>query len=327
MGIPRRQTLTWFLAAMLSQLVAGMAVQAQQSQTAQLPTSSSSMTSGDTSSSDSGFTAPAFNSGVSWIDSAFPQTQLRILGDFGFDAVKPQRAEFIWAQGIAPGTPGPPLPETRLAQQQLSTYAEMAFEGWVSVFLETPYVWMNPENNANTSGYGDMNAGFKLMAYGDENLQLTLQLRAYFPTGTAAELGTHHYTLEPALLGHYNLMNCLQLEGEFRYWAPIGGTDFAGNMIRYGFGVSYGQRSANEIWLMPVAEVVGWTVLSGKTYEWDSPTTYSIQDAAGTTIINAMVGLRIGFGNQFDIYAGYGRGLTSEKWFQDNVRVELRIFF
>ena len=164
-------------------------------------------------------------------------------------------------------------------------------------------------------------------AYGDDNLQLTLQMRAFFPTGTAAELGTHHYTLEPALLGHYNLMNCLQLEGEFRYWAPIGGTDFAGNMIRYGFGVSYGQRSANEIWLMPVVEVVGWTVLSGKTFVVDGPTSYSIQDAGGTTIINAMAGLRIGFGNQFEIYAGYGRGLTSEKWFQDNIRVELRIFF
>jgi len=276
---------------------------------------------------DAATTSVPFNSGVSWIDNAFPQSQVRIRADFLYDSLSPQRSEYIWAQGILPGTPGPARLETKLDTQELTSYIEYAIGGIFSVFLETPYVWMNPDANANTSGFGDTNAGFKFMVYPGQDLQLSLQLRAYFPTGAGAELGTHHYTLEPALLGHYNLLDVLQIEGELRYWAPIGGTDFAGDMVRYGLGLSYGQRSPTDIWLMPVVELVGWTVISGQSYVPTGPTTYMIQNAAGSTILNAYAGVRFGLGNQFDFYAGYGRGLTGDQWYRDNIRVEFRFLF
>jgi hypothetical protein len=307
-------------------LLAGCWLAGPASAPAQVATTIPSWT-GQSQSTPTDPATPTFNSGVSWIDSAFPQSQVRVRGDFLFDSLSPQRAEYIWAKGIVPGAPGPSQLETKLDSQQVSSYIELAMGGFFSVFLETPYVWMNPNVNANVSGFGDTNAGLKFMAYAGQDLQLTAQLRAYFPTGRDAELGTHHYTLEPALLGHYNLLDMLQIEGEFRFWAPIGGTDFAGDMLRYGLGVSYGQRSPSDIWLMPVVELVGWTVLSGQTYVPTGPTTYVTQSAAGTTILNAYAGLRFGLGNQFDFYAGYGRGLTSEQWYRDNIRVEFRFLF
>lgn len=268
-----------------------------------------------------------FNSAVSWIDSVYPQSQVRIRGDFLYDSVQPQRAEYIWAQGGLPGTPGPSLRETKLDTQEVETYVEFAFGGVFSIFLETPYVFMNPSVNPSTNGIGDTNAGFKWMFLPGQDLQLSLQLRAYFPTGLQAELGTHHYTLEPALLGHYNLLGLLQIEGELRFWAPIGGTEFAGDIVRYGLGLSYGQRSASDIWLMPVVEVIGWTVLSGETYAEIGPNPFAAQSAAGATIVNAYAGLRLGLGSQFDFYAGYGRGLTGDQWYRDNFRLEFRFLF
>ena len=212
-----------------------------------------------------------FNSAVSWMDSAYPQSQVRIRGDFLYDSIQPQRAEYIWAQGGSPGTPGPPKLETKLDTQEVETYLELALGGVFSIFLESPYVWMNPSVNPNSNGVGDTNAGFKWMFLPGQDLQLSLQLRAYFPTGLQAELGTHHYTLEPALLGHYNLLGLLQIEGELRYWAPIGGTDFSGDIIRYGLGLSYGQRSASDIWLMPVVEVHRLDGAVGRDVRGDRP--------------------------------------------------------
>ncbi len=54
------------------------------------------------------------------------------------------------------------------------------------------------------------------------------------------------------------------------------------------------------------------------------------------TVVNAKVGVRIGFGalalgspypTRSDLYVGYGRSLTGEVWYKNLVRVEYRMFY
>jgi hypothetical protein len=272
-------------------------------------------------------TPPEFTSAVSLIDNIFPRTQVRMRADVGLHANRPQRAEYIWAKGGFPNTPGPPKAETNVSYQELSSYIEYAVGPWFSFFLEAPTKWVNPTVNNNASGYGDTNVGFKFLTYAGDDLQFTFQLRAYLPTGTKDPvLGTQHMSLEPALLGHYQIVPGLQLEGEVRYWVPMSGTDFSGDVLRYGLGISYGGRGANEMWVMPVLEAVGWTVLSGKTFVPGGPT-FTIEDATGDTIVNVQAGVRWGYGERTDVYAGYGRGVSGDKWFRDFFRLEIRYLF
>src|SRR5262249_10273644 len=117
------------------------------------------------------------------------------------------------------------------------------------------------------------------------------------------------------------------LEGELRAWVPIGGTSFAGNIVRYGIAASYRLPVRESLWVAPVAELVGWTVLDGMETAVAAPGVFAIQDAAGDRSVNAKVGLRTGCGDRGSFSGGYGRPLTGEVWYKNTVRVELRLTY
>jgi hypothetical protein len=120
----------------------------------------------------------------------------------------------------------------------------------------------------------------------------------------------------------------LCFEGELRYWVPIDGTDVAGDIIRYGVGLHYGLIKSCDWGITPVAEVVGWTVLDGKANQVNSlGQVVAVEDAAGDTIVNAKLGLRIRFSDLGDLYTGYGRPLTGDRWYENIFRLELRLFY
>jgi hypothetical protein len=266
-------------------------------------------------------------SSVGYIDSALPMTQLRLRFDAAYGSNSPSRAEFFYPQGGFAGARGPQLPERNVDYQEQSTYLEWAYKGTFSAFVEVPVRWVNPDNNPDEGGLGDVNAGFKWAFYASPCLTTTFQFRTYFPSATADALGTGHYSLEPALLFNYRAADFLTFEGEFRDWIPLGGTDFAGNVTRYGIGVGFGQREDDNYWVIPVVEFVGWTVLSGKESLYVSPSQSIVRSASGETIVNVKAGLRFGFGDLFDIYLGYGRALTGDVWYTDIARAEMRIHF
>jgi serine/threonine protein kinase len=223
---------------------------------------------------------------------------------------------------------GLPTPEPRIDYQDLSSYLELAAKERLSGFVELPWRFLNPEVNANANGLADMNAGFKYAFLYGNNGVATFQLRAYIPTGDASRgLGNHHVSLEPAFLFFKPLTERLGLEGEFRYWVPIDGTDFAGDLIRYGVGVHYDIWRNCGLTLSPVAEFVGWIVLSGKESAVTPSGVVLVEDAAGDTIVNAKLGLRLHVGDVGDFYAGYGRSLTGDRWYENTWRVEFRVFF
>jgi hypothetical protein len=272
--------------------------------------------------------ASGAGSSVGYIDPALPMNQLRLRYDSAYDNRRPNRAEFFYARG-APLGPGLPLPEKSVDYQEVMGLIEYAPDEMTSVFVEFPCRFLNPEVNADHAGFGDMNAGLKRVLLGcPAESALTFQFRTWIPTGDAGKgLGNDHVSLEPALLFCQKVDECLTVEGELRYWIPIDGTDFAGDIVRYGIGASYLMMNSGCLQVRPVVEVVGWTVMDGAQTVVSPFNVATIEDAAGDTIVNAKVGVRATMNGSIDLYAGYGRPLTGDRWYDNVLRFELRLRF
>lgn len=273
---------------------------------------------------DSGFSVR--ESTVGYIDNALIGNQLRLRYETAYDFTRPTRAEFFYARS-SPG-PGFPFAERSLDYQDVSLYGEAALGNCLSVFVEAPFRWLNPEVNDNTSGLSDMNAGFKLALWNDGDCLATFQFRSYFPTGDASRgLGNDHLTLEPGLLLFARLGDRCCAEAELKLWIPIDGTeDFAGEVVRYGVGVSYDLDPCSRCRVRPVVEVVGWTVLDGRVAVVPPVGAATIEDASGDTIVNLKLGVRFNLTDTIDAYVGYGRALTGDTWYEDVIRGEVRVF-
>jgi hypothetical protein len=283
---------------------------------------------------------------VGYLDSAIPMNMLRIRYDAAYDNNRPDRAEFFYPKcgcfatlpptnpNYDPRAPGPPKAETNVDYQELTSYLEYAPVERFSAFIEVPVRFINPTENENQTGIGDINFGAKFAFLYDPGRVATVQLRFFAPSGDGFfGLGTDHWTVEPSFLYYRKLTDKLTLEAELSDYIPFGGEPdgFAGNVLRYGVGISYLAYQGRLLRVTPVLETVGWTVLSGKELASDG----SVLNASGDEIVNLKLGARIGCGeaagggvlNQSDIYIGYGRALTGDVWYKDIVRFELRLRF
>jgi hypothetical protein len=284
------------------------------------------VTSAGTGGPSSTANAPEYESAVSFIDSAIPMTQVKLLIEGNYGDHRPTRAEYIFPKSGVAGSPGWQTPETNVDWQQLTSYIEIAYQGMISGFIELPTRWVNPAVNDNDWGMADIQAGFKVAALNSPGFTTTLEVRGTIPTRSGPGLGSLHYSVEPGVLIYLRPMETITIEGELRYWLPLSGSDFAGDIARYGVGVSFGQRSYEALWFTPVIEVVGWTVLGGKEMA-PTPEGFVIRGASGETIVNGMAGVRFGFGDMGDIYAGYGRSFSGEAWQHELWRLEFRVKF
>jgi hypothetical protein len=294
-----------------------------------------------------------------------------------------------------PKARGPNFLFKSLSYQELAPYLEFAFTRRMSMFVDLPTRFIQthglledpdnsrqpagpnvgkffpeprppggenhealPVNGLKTSGFSDMNAGFKYALIADPNRFLTFQFRTYIPTGDPGlGLGTGHVSLEPGLLLYQRLTSRWVFQGQFRDWIPIGGSrstadptftvgnnlspdtgkHFDGNILIYGLGTGYDVIQRGNFRITPIGEVVGWTVLNGlesiaagnfgAPAGIDLPTTHGVHEVAGTTIINLKFGIRTSFWNGHSLYVGYGHAVTGARWYKDIVRVEYRWFF
>jgi hypothetical protein len=275
-----------------------------------------------------------------YIDSALPVNGVRLRGDFAYDNNRPDRASFFYPKCgcfMTRDAKGPVLPERSVDYQEVTAQVEAKLAPRFSVFGEVPVRFINPEVNANTSGLGDVNFGFKYAAVLTDTRILTFQLRTITPSGDGVKgLGSENWWVEPGVLWQTQTTDRLVLFGELRDAIPVSRTsDFAGNVLRYGVGAGYALYSGPRARVYSVNELVGWTVLSGKESSPDIPTPDTTQSARGDTIVNLKTGVRIGFGpvtapgvlGRSDLYVGYGRALTGEVWYKDMFRLEYRIRF
>jgi hypothetical protein len=232
--------------------------------------------------------------------------------------------------------------ENRIDYQELSPYFEYAATRNFSTFIEVPARFLNPSMVPNYYGFSDINAGFKYAFVAEANRYYTFQLRGYLPTGAADRgLGTGHVTLEPALLVFQRLTDRLYFDGELRDWIPISGSNFAGNVIRYGTALTYNLVLTEHFRVAPVNEIVGWSILGGK--ETTPPDLNhihgSIANVGGQAIVNEMIGLRFGVGNygapgggsalndRHSLGVSYGRCITGDHWYKDVVLAEYNFWF
>jgi hypothetical protein len=275
-----------------------------------------------------GTTGPTVSdSSVGYIDPAIPGNVFRFRFDAANEDRRPTRAEFFYPKG-APSGPGLPDPQPRVNFQELSAYLELAASERLSAFVNLPVRFLEPAKNGDHAGFSDLDAGFKFAFLRAEDQVATFQLRTYAPTGDSRRgLGTHHTSLEPAILLYERLSDRLGLESELRLWVPVGGTDFAGEIVRYGIGLHYDLFRTEHCTFTPVMEFIGWTVLDGKESGVLPSGGTFIEDAAGQTIINAKLGMRVKLEDWADFYVGYGRPLTGDRWYENIVRVELRLLF
>jgi hypothetical protein len=253
------------------------------------------------------------SSNVGYIDNAIPGNILFLRADASNDINRPDRAQYIYFKS-----------DSRVNNQDLYQYAEAAFGNQLSAFVQVNEHFVDPTTSANDKGIGDTVAGFKwAFLYSDEQVA-TFQLKTYFPTGDPNRfLGAGHASIEPGLLLFQRLTDQLTFEGQFRGWIPVDNSDQSGSILEYGAGLGYRVFQTEQCHVTPVVEFVGWTVLGGK----ESGATGISQDAAGDTIINAKMGVRLGFGRFGDFYAGYGRALTGDVWYKNTGRLEYRLTF
>lgn len=275
-----------------------------------------------------GTTKPAVrDTNVGYIDPAIPGDVFRLRVDGAYDNLRPSRNEYFWAAG-SPFGRGPSTPETSVNYQDVFAYVETLLGPGLSAFVNVPVRFLDPVQNPNVIGLADLDAGVKYAFVDEENLVATFQFRTYAPSGDFNQgLGNGHVTLEPALLVYMPVDDRWGLEGELRDWIPIGGSDFAGNIVRYGIGVHYDLVRVESFRLSPVAEFVGWTALDGKVSIPETSGVPHIEDTAGTTIVNAKIGARLKFDGPADLYVGYGVPLTGDSWYLNTFRVELRFFY
>ncbi len=297
-----------------------------------------------------------------YIDSAVVTTQFRLRFDAAFDGDRADRAEFFYGkcacftQLFGQAGAGSPGPAGDLDFQEVEAAFEWAlpqFDGRFSLFVEVPLRWIDvtlPGPEVSESGLGDLRLGFKWALVATEKRFWTLQLRAYLPTGDAKDgLGTDHASIEPGVLA-YREWGRWSLQAELRLWLPLDGSpdpvtivpdtsvlvngtrsvlvaddpvdndDFAGEVVRAGIGISREYSLAAGIKLAPVVEVVGWEVLDG----FATPPVGVPPEEAAATILNLKVGLRITGRGGRSIYAGYGKALTDDLWYDAIWRFEYR---
>jgi hypothetical protein len=146
-------------------------------------------------------------------------------------------------------------------------------------------------------------------------------------------LGTGHYSVEPSLLYYRRLSDRTTLESQVGDWHPTGGSTskgitkagsgkFAGDVAFYGLGVSHVVYESARFKLVPVAELVGWHVVSG--YQ---TTDAGATNARGTDIVNLKAGARLIVDEHSSFYAGFGQALTRQVWYEHLARVEYRYSF
>lgn len=282
-----------------------------------------------------------------YLDNPIVGTWFRVRYDNGNNNVRPDRAEFFYAKCGALGGPGPTNANGEIANkvdfQDFSPYFEYQFASSWSAFAEVPVRWVDinfPSDTATNGGLADMNAGLKWEILATRKRYWTMQFKTYAPTGNAAAgLGTRHVSLEPGLLWLRRLGQMSYFQGEVRYWIPIGGTDFAGSVIRYGLGFGYDLLqcgpdhgplnpyvSTSGLRITSVTEAVGWTVFSGQEAFNDDQGNPVTASAAGDTIVNIKQGVRATVGCR-SVYVGWGHALTGDTWYSDLFRLEYRRMF
>lgn len=261
------------------------------------------------------------------IEPTQPTNFMMVRWDSGFGLRTPDRAEYFFSKpGKGPDN-GVVNPINSIDYQDLRFITESGTD-IMSVQTEIPVRFIEPDSGPSNSGLGDMRVTTKTRLVNGKKWQVTQIFGSYFNTGKSTKgVGTGHISLEPGVLARYELRPDTYIHGEVRYWIPIAGDPgFAGNVLRYGVGISHVFYETNNFAIIPDLEMVNFDFLGG------SKTLNGISiSSAGETSVNLVTGVRFVFGPkgdlglfEFGISNRYG---TGDIFVQDLVRLDFKFNF
>lgn len=258
------------------------------------------------------------------MDTAEPLSQLRVRADFAYGLKTPDRAERFWATSPL----GPPQTERSVDMQTYSVYSEVGGAQF-STFTEIPLLAIDPEVNGNTMGLGTINVGQKFLLTNAKNQrwQVAQILRTYLNTGSSTKgLGNGLTALEPGVLFRYRCDDLTYLHGELKYWIPLGGDpNFAGEVLRYGVGVSTVNWQSDDVAVMSTLELLGFNLGDGLATQPDGSTRRN----DGENFFQLLPGLRVALGPSGDLglmEIGASGGFTfgDDGWNESQFLLDLR---
>jgi hypothetical protein len=265
------------------------------------------------------------------IESSRPYNNLRLRFQSASGMDRPDRAEYFWAKPLPLGGRGPMIPERSVDYQELRITMENGGEKF-SMVTEIPIVAVDPVLNPNTTGLGDLNVGPKTVLIDGRKWRITQIFRTFIPTGSSLKgLGTKHTAMEPGLLTRYKWTDETYLHAELKYRFTIAADPFhAGEVFKYGIGVSHLWYDSDGFSLIPTLEFVGWSIVDGQV---STPVTgVPLHNLDPETIFNIHPGLRIVSDNDselglFELGVGAGFAATKTRWYDTQFRVEARWSF
>ncbi|TWU56296.1 hypothetical protein [Rubripirellula reticaptiva] len=249
-----------------------------------------------------------------------PHVGFRYQLDYGLRT--PDRAEYYWGQRDKA--------ETGLNVQDVSVRLAVGNEKAMAL---TQYNMrsLDPEINANTTGFGDMVLGAQALLVDGKRTKIATIFRTYLATGPVKRgLGTGHTSLEYGLLARQCLRPETYLFAEIKYWMPIKGTDgIAGDVLSTGWGISTIAAESDVFAFLPTFEIRTLSFLFGGQ---NATSATNFESIDGETAIEFYPGARFVLGPESDLglwELGCAAGFTAadKNWFDSRLVFEARLAF
>ena len=204
------------------------------------------------------------------------------------------------------GADGGEVDETELEMELF-----WAINNRMAVVVEAPIIFLDPETGPKESGVGDLEVGFRFVAFNAEYTLLTFGLNVVAPTGDdERDLGAGHAALEPVALGLFDLGCGTTLQTEVGFELPVD-VDEPENEFIYNvaLGHTFLGTECNSFfrWVTPFIEFNGTSALNG--------------DDSGHTVIDVTPGVSWQFSRKSEVAVGYSRPITGDRNFDDQFRI------
>jgi hypothetical protein len=196
------------------------------------------------------------------IDPAQPFNNFRIRTALGYNLRLPDRSEYFWAKTQT--GKGPPKGESTIDYQAARLRMETGSKKFSTAF-EVPIIAIDPENNQNHAGLGDLRLATKTVIVQGKEWMLTQFMGFQFPTGNAAAgLGTGHMSMEPGLLFRNQMREQTWMHGEFKFLFPLGSDPMhGGQVLKFATGFNTVWSDTDKSAWVPSLELSAFSVLNG----------------------------------------------------------------
>lgn len=243
-----------------------------------------------------------------------------------YGLTKPDRAEQFWAR---PGV-GPALSESNVDYQEFRLRMETGSNVF-SLATDVPIRLLNPEQNGNNGGIGDIELVQKTVIINGSRWQMTQLLRTTFNSGSSRKgLGTGHVAMEPGMLWRYKWSDITFWHSELKMTFPVPGTPgYAGPLLKWGIGVSHVWYETDTTAYIPTLEFTNTWVLDGQYIPFPGGLPV---DVKGDGIFNLSPGLRMvhdtgGDLGVLELGLSGNFAVGSNGWYDSLVRLDLRFVF